>query len=242
MKKRIVSILLVFVFAVSAIPLSFAEATDTVGRTTYTQVIKSGKTVFCNGHAGLYKITLKNGKPKKIKKLTKFDGVSGAMDMVKKGKYIYYMVVGTSAGGFIYRINVNTGKKKRLTDYLTEGEYTIANNTLYYSHVVWVENDDDDYDDGFEDDDYYYEDDDDDFYDESDDDYYEDYEYTETIAAKLDGSSPKVVDVKISSKSKKTNSKNYRVYSKRKGRYFYDYLKTPKGKFYIGKVKIPKYY
>ena len=229
MKKRILSILLIFVFAVSVMPLSFAEATDTIGRTTYTQVIKSGKTAYCSGRAGLYKITLKNGRPKKIKKLVKFDGIEGANDMIKNGKYIYYLVIGTAAGGFVYRVNVTTGKRKRLTDFLDEGEYTVVKNKLYYTHTVWTEYGDDDYDE-------YYDDYDDEYYDEYEDD---GYEYTEAIKANLDGSSPAVVDIKINNKFKKSTTKGYRIYSKRKGRYVYDYLKTPKGKYYIGKAKVP---
>lgn len=212
MKKRILSILLLFVFSVSVIPLSFAEATDTItGKTSYEQIIKSGKTVYCNTYAGLYKVTLKNGRPKKVKRLVKYS----VMGMTKCGKYIYYLSTSTGVGGSVYRVNVTTGKKKRLTDYL-DGEYTIANNTLYYSHIVWSESDyDDDYDDY-------------------------DYEgYTETFAANIDGSSPRLVDVTIKSKVKRSNVKSYKAYSKTKGKYIYAYLKTPKGKFYIGKTKVP---
>lgn len=225
MKKRLFSLLLIFIFAVSVLPLSLAEATDTItGRTAYDQIIKSGKTVYCSTYAGLYKVTLKNGKPKEVKRLAKYK----ALGMIKVGKYIYYLEGGTSAGGTVYRVNVTNGKKKRLTGYLDEGDFTIAGNTLYYSRLAIYD---------FDDDEEYYEDYED--YDDEDD-YYTDPEY-ETFAANLDGSSPVQVDVTIKSKTKRSNVRNYRTSSKTKGKYIYGYLKTPKGKFYLGRTKAPVY-
>ena len=224
MKKRILSILLVFLFAVSVMPLSFAEATDTItGKTAYSQIYKTGKTVCCNTYAGLYKVTLKNGRPKKVKRLVKY----GVSSMIKQGSYIYYMSATSGAGGSVCRVNVTTGKKKALTDFLDEGDYAIANNTLYYSKTVWPEYDEDeDYDDEYYDDDYY-------------DD--EDEGYTETYAANLDGSSPRLVDVTLKGPWKRSNVKSYRAYTKTKGKYIYAYLKNSKGKFYLGRTRVPVY-
>lgn len=214
MKKRLISALLVFVFTVALMPLSVAEATDTVGRKTYDEVIKCKNTVYCSTYSGIYKVKLKNNKPVKKTRLVKFSSGCGAMYMIKKGKYIYYLRVGTAAGGNVYRVNVNNGKKKKLTGYLDEGNYTIVNNKLYYSKIVWD-------------------------CDESCDYCYEDYHCHEKgYCANLNGTSRLSADIAIKNTGKKTNSKSYRVKYKYKGNYQYDYIKTPKGRFYLGKRKI----
>lgn len=63
---------------------------------------------------------------------------------------------------------------------------------------------------------------------------YDDDGNRKTYAAKLNGKSPKRTSVMISSISKRSNAKGYSLKTVSKGNKTIDYLKTPKGKYYLG--------
>ena len=54
---------------------------------------------------------------------------------------------------------------------------------------------------------------------------------------KLNGKSKKKTKIKPAEKNKKTNARGYSMKYKKKGKYVKTYLKTPKGTYYLGKIK-----
>ena len=201
MRKKILACIMVLAIAVSFMPTS-AFAGSKIKMTAYDQVIKSGNTVYCAGARGLYKVTLKKGKVKKVKVLystgrTWFDG-SQLEAMKKKGKYIYFIQV-TGVDNLLYRIKTS-GKNKKLLA-LTY-DYAIKGNKIY-------------------------------FYDSDVD---EDEDAENASVMKLNGKSKKRTSKDYVLKTKRSNKAGYKVYSRVKKSYVQDFLITPKGKFYLGRV------
>ena len=64
----------------------------------------------------------------------------------------------------------------------------------------------------------------------------DEYGRTTKKVMKLNGKSKKKTSVKAVTKTKQTNAKGYSVKSSESGDYMKDYLKTPKGKLYLGKA------
>ena len=69
------------------------------------------------------------------------------------------------------------------------------------------------------------------------------YKYTDNDkivkrVMKFNGKNKKKTSVKPVLKEKKTNKSGYRIIIKKKGHYMRDYLKTPKGTFYLGKAEL----
>ena len=205
MRKRFITILLATVMIVTvAAPAAFASS-NTVKMTTY-DVFKNGNTVYCpSAGNGIYKVTVKNGKVKKIKWLRRSDFVQGNYSyigsMKKKGNYLYYVEFSEGTYCTFNRINLKTGKTKQLAENGTD--YAFKNKKIYVE--MW----------------------------EFDD--YSDYAYY--MSMKLDGTSKKETSVKPKMITKKSNAKGYSVVYKEKGDYVYTYLKTPEGKFKLGKSK-----
>ncbi|MBQ9016396.1 MAG: hypothetical protein IJ109_09830 [Firmicutes bacterium] len=141
MKKKL-AYLLILAVAVSFIPTSvFAQATK-VKSTTYG-VIKSGKTVYCAADTGIYKVKLKkNGKPKSKKKLVKMSKKYGYQDMIKKGKYIYFLKSAAEEKTVICRIKTSGGKVKTLAKMDGLGEYAIKGSKIYYIDEYETDSDD----------------------------------------------------------------------------------------------------
>lgn len=209
MKKKIISIILASMMVVTMLPMQVSAA-STAKMTAFNQVYKTKNIAYCAGVGGVYKVTLKNGKVKKVKKLFKgkvIDYDYGCAEaMKKKGDYLYFMARNESApGGRIYRVNVKTGKKKALTGfvYYLVG-YVIKDKKIYYS------------------------------YDVADDDAF----YEEVKSMSLNGKNKKKSSMKVSMNTKNSNAKGYYIIEKEKDGYLKDYLRTPKGKYYLGKRKI----
>ena len=186
--------------AVSFMPTS-AFAGSKVKMTGYDQVYVSGKTAYCAGARGLYKVTLKKGKVKKVKVLystgrTWFDGSQiGAMK--KKGKYIYFLRI-TGVDNLLYRVKTS-GKSKKFLAFTYD--YAIKGNKIYCT-------------DG------------------------EEHLKSYNRVMKLNGKSKKKTSKDYVLKTKRSNKSGYKVYSRIKGNYVQDFLITPKGKFYLGRVYI----
>ena len=204
MKKRLVAALLIalMIITISA-PATFA-ASKNVKMKVFKYVIKSGNTVYCSGGAGgIYKVTLKNGKVKKTKRLVKH--YSWLAGMKKKGKYIYYVEGSAGTTRTLARVNIDTGKRKALIGSAGyDIEYVIKNKKLY----VRVGS----------------------FYSEK----------AVNKVMKLNGKAVKNTSVRPMHKLADTNTDGYSVETELKGKYYYIYLKTPKGKYKIDKIKQSK--
>ena len=205
MKRRIALVMAVLV-AVAFMPaMSFAA--KTVKMTDYSDVYKSGKTAYCAGDAGLYKVTLKKGKVKKVKRLVKMGEYGWVMSLKKKGKYIYFVEGTNGTVSYICRVKTSGGKAKSLGGGNEMQDYAISGNKIYYSYL--------------------------DYNDRTDE------EYVAYRQMKLNGKGKKKSSVVPRETTKTSNAKGYKVKSVEKGGYVKDYLKTPKGKFYLGKKKLP---
>ena len=97
----------------------------------YTGCLKSGNTVYCCTENSLYKVNLKSGKAKRF-----FNGwgESSPSKIAKKGKYLYYLSSNSTGGAALTRVNVNTGKSKRLcsTDVSAITTYYLGKTRIYY--------------------------------------------------------------------------------------------------------------
>ena len=201
MRKKILACIMALAIAVAFMPTS-AFAGSKVKMTAYDQVYVTGNTAYCAGARGLYKVTLKKGKTKKVKVLystgrTWFDG-SQLAAMKKKGNYIYFIQV-TGVDNVLFRIKTS-GKKKKLLAYTYD--YAIKGNKIYFCDCD-VDSDDDS---GF------------------------------LSVMKLNGKSKKRTSKDYVLKTKRSNKAGYKVYSRVKKSYVQDFLITPKGKFYLGRV------
>ena len=205
MRKKIIACMIVLAVAVAFMPVMSFAASKTVKMTSYEQVIKSGNTAYCAGARGLYKVTLKKGKVKKVKILystgrTWFEG-SQLSAMKKKGNYIYFVLV-SGIDCQLYRIKTS-GKKRKLlaTGYDSFVDYAIKGKKIYYGCCT------DDWDENYV-----------------------------TRVMKLNGKSKKRTSVTPVLKIKNSNKSGYKMIYRTKGSYVQDFLKTPKGKFYLGRV------
>ena len=206
MKKRFIAVLLSAIMLVTmAVSVSFA-ATEYVKMTTYT-VLKAGNTVYCpSAGDGIYKVTVKNGKVRKVKWLKKSGFVMGDYSynnsLKKKGNYLYYIMWSEGTYCTLHRINLNTGKDKLIAVNATD--YAFKDSKIYAE--IWKFTDDD--------------------------------QYVVYRSMKLNGNSKKKTSIKPRMKQKVSNAKGYSVSYKEKGGYVYTYLKTPKGKYKLGKIKL----
>ena len=206
MRKRFIAVLLSAIMLVAmAVSVSFA-ATEYVKMTTYT-ALKIGNTVYCpSAGDGIYKVTVKNGKVRKVKWLKKSEFVMGDYSynnsLKKKGNYLYYIMWSEGTYCTLHRINLNTGKDKLIAVNATD--YAFKDSKLYAE--IW-----------------------------------KDTEYGEHAvyrSMKLNGNSKKKTSVRPKMKLKASNAKGYSVSYKEKGGYVYTYLKTLKGKYKLGRIKL----
>ena len=133
--KKIMITMMILAIAIAFMPTStFAASGSTVKANAYKQVLKSGNTVYACGDAGIFKVTVKNGKAKKVKRLVKGDRYCALEHMQKKGNYIYYHVMTNGTPYYLYRANVNNGKTKRLVyaNDLGPISYAVKGSKIYY--------------------------------------------------------------------------------------------------------------
>lgn len=204
MKKKGLIILLAFIMVVAFMPATAFAGTKTVKMNAWEDVYKSGKTVYVSGLSGIYKVTLKKGKAKKVKTLHKTQKMAVTTDMAKKGKYLffinYHMDKDTAD---ICRVKTSGGKVKVLATVKEFTSYAVKGSKVYYSY--WT-------------------------VDAKGNDVFR------AKVMKLNGKKKKNTKTIVVTNSKQTNTKAYTLESEMKGTYIYDYLKTPKGKKYLGKV------
>ena len=216
LKIRISSIVICFLMLLSLMPFLsesfYVDAASRYRMTTYNKVIKIGSTVYCAGAKGIYMVTLKNGKIRSKSLLVQAKKPFGAYtyigEMRKAGNYIYYLHGSEGTLWTIRRVNVKT----KTTKY-----YTSVGEQRYFGYVI---------NNGR----LYF---DKPYYDRN-------YNYRSSVQSmSLNGGAikkaPSVIPVMT---AKDSNARGYTVYIKQKGRYAKDYLKTPKGTFYLGTAKI----
>lgn len=212
MRKRIVAALLAVMFLAVFAPMTAFASSGSVKMTGYDQVIKKGNTVYCAGVGGIYKVTLKNGKVKSKKHLWKnectFVPESYECAMCLNGKYLYYLSGGEGTGGALYRVKTSGGEPQLLASVPSSDDKFVY--AIKKSKI------------------YYYK-----F------NYDEDYNIIGTSGSvmNLNGKNKSNTSKKAVLKHKKSNTKGYSVKIKASGRYYKDYLKTPKGTFYLGKAE-----
>ena len=211
MRKRISKYLIALIVAIAFLPAAaFAESAPQM--TAYNQVIKEGNTVYCSGAGGIYKVDLNDSgkvesKVRIFKSYRPFGKYSYISDMYKKDDYIYFLQGTEGTTCYLKRVSV-TGESKKLV-YMDEPEYgySIDGDTIYYSTFN-----------------YDYEGD-----DES--------QYQILMRMNLDGSSKQETTITPNEVTKKTNESGFARVIRKKGKYLKDYLQTPEGTFYLGKIK-----
>ena len=197
MKSKL-ALCLVVIVAVAFMPASaFADSGGkTVKMKVYDDIYKSGNTIYVAAHSGLYKVKVKKGKVKKVKRLFTRSWHYDLHGMKKKNNYLYFQgAIGAVSLSNLYRIKLSGGKAKELDSCRY---YAIKGKKIYC------------------------------YQDENEDD-------VRKWVMKLNGKGKKRTSTSARSIARKTNKKGYRVIVKEKGDYTCDYLKTPKGTYYLGK-------
>lgn len=218
MKKKILTYFLAMVIVVTAVSvpaLAASSQAKTVKMSVYNDVLKSGDTVYCAGYKGLYKVKLKKDKVKSVKLIVK-EPNDATCHMRKNGKYLYYVFDCYQVVEF-WGVNTSNGESESLGGgssedywYFVDGDwdYVIKDNRIY---CTW---DDINYDNSGN-----------------------EYTVKRKQVMKMDGSKKKKTSVKAVMKEKKSNAKGYSLKIKKTKKYYKDYLKTPKGTFYLGKAE-----
>ena len=212
MRKKIIAVLIAVAFLAVFTPMTSFASSGSVKMTGYDQVIKKGNTVYCAGTKGIYKVILKNGKVKSKKRLITLENIfspeSYLSAMKLKGKYLYYLASSEGTGGAIERVKTTGGKSKLLATVPLWGDYFVY--AIKGSKI------------------YYYK-----------IKYDNDYNVVGTPKSvmSVNGKNKSKTSKKAVLKHKKSNASGYSVKIKTSGGYYKDYLKTPKGTFYLGKTE-----
>ena len=135
MKKKTLIILLAFIMVIAFMPTTAFAGTKTVKMNAWQTVYKTGKTVYVAGFSGLYKVTVKKGAAKKVKKLQKPQTQTFVTDMAKKGNYLYFLNCDMAKGTTkICRVKTSGGKVKVLATVREFASYAIKGSKVYYSY------------------------------------------------------------------------------------------------------------
>lgn len=211
MKKKLAIVLLALAVAVAFAPAS-AYAVIKVKMTSYEDAVKVGNTVYvASPGCGIYKVKVKNNVVKSKKWLIKPSGASwiGSEITAMKVKGSYLYYCELTDGTPIQVCRVNTKtKKKKCLAYLPYDGEYAIKDKKLYVN----------------------------YKEEAAPDYITLKSKREVM--KLNGKSKKSTSAKVVTKFKKSNAKGYSVIYKEKNGYVKTYLKTPKGKFYLGKVRL----
>lgn len=129
---------LVIVMLMTSVTVSFgASNKKTIKMTAYTDVIVSGSYAYCTVEGRIYKVDLKNGSAKCIRK--EYPEYAPNAMIIHKG-YIYYSTYG-AISGLLCRVKTNGKAYKCLAG--TWGDYAIKNNKIYYRGVKVIRGGDD---------------------------------------------------------------------------------------------------
>lgn len=178
----------------------------TVHSTAYDNVIKKGNTVYCCNNVGIFKLSLKTGKSRRL--------VWGDRDldlgrMMKKGKYIYYTLIGDVTLD-LYRVNTVNKKKVMIQAGSLAGKYAHVTDYGMYRNKIYCRLEQSE---GLDD-------------------------KVAYRVMKLNGRSKKKTKIKISMKIKSSNTKGYKLFTKYNYRAHkaYAYLKAPRKTYYLGAI------
>lgn len=134
-KRKFLSVVIMMALIITMFtPMSFA-ASKAKKTTVYKNVVKSGNTAFCSTLSGdLYRIDLKTRKAVKIKQKYYY-----AHDLKVHKGYVYYIasredINSDSWDGYICRVNIKTGKVKKLAGIsdCKSLRYAISKSKIYY--------------------------------------------------------------------------------------------------------------
>ncbi len=215
MRKKIIACIMALAIAVAFMPTS-AFAASKVKMTGYDQVYMTGNTAYCAGTKGIYKVTLSNGAVTSKKLIFKENDIWGGPSvfaMHKKGNYIYFLEEADEYNPFLIRVNISGKNEKLLAKDVTK--YAIKGKKIYYRYQEYYSG------------------------------------KVKKRVMKLNGKSKKRTSKKVKMKRVKSNVSGYSMkcvhkeYSEKKqeemgiygGGYNYDYLKTPRGTYFLGGVE-----
>lgn len=179
-----------------------------VKSTAYNQVIKKGYTAYVAGASGIYKVRLVKGKLKSKKVLVKAEGTYwGSSYASSMYKGRKYLYYAMGTNGTGFSI-WRISLKSGKKKLLA----SIVESPNYCDFVIKGKKI-----------------------------YYSEYRGSnwslQNRQMSLNGKSKKKSRYKAVQTTKVSNKKGYKVITKQKGNYYRDYIKTPKGTFYLGKVK-----
>ena len=205
---KVIACLLALMVVVSFMPQPASAASKSVSSTTYDQVVKDGNTAYCAGAYAIYKVKL--SKSGKVKKVTRI--VKGGTVWDRDARMIGHM---KKKGKYLYYLDY--GELDGSVTYLKR----VNTETKKKKKLVFTDCDFNAY--AIKDKKLYCK-----YYDEK----------TVKKVMKLDGSSKKKTSKKIVMHTKKSSTKGYSMKYETRNGYIEAYLKTPKGKYYLGKTKL----
>lgn len=210
MKKKLAIVLLALAVAVAFAPAS-AYAVTKVKMTSYQDVLKAGNTVYVAGPGrGIYEVKVKNDVMKSKKWLVKTPA------SLWEGSQITGMKI---KGNYLYYCELTDGTPLEVcrVNLKTKDQMDLAFLPFYGEYAIKGKK----------------------LYVSYKEEVGPDYKLkTKRKVMKLNGKSKKSTSVKVVTKFKKSNAKGYSVIYKEKNGYVKTYLKTPKGKYYLGKVEL----
>ncbi len=108
-----------------------SAASGTVKSKLYSEVIKSGKYVYCTDGHSIYRVNIKNNKVKRLVK----EPIALDITMKLHKGYIYYMWSGEADYSDLCRVKAKGGGKKTLaTDVEGIRNFAIKGKRIYYAH------------------------------------------------------------------------------------------------------------
>lgn len=208
MKKGMITTVILAIILIMTSTFS-TFAESNVKMTVYNQIVKSGNTLYCAGEGcSLYKVKVKNGKVVNKKKIYT---VAGGLCM---GEYSYIDSL-KKKGKYLYYIQWSDGVSSGLCRIKLKGKKPklVAKNCIDYAmkgNKLYAE-----------------------IYKIT---YYDEFSIYRVM--KLNGKNKKETAVKPAVKHKRANTEKYSLIYKESGKYVKTYLKTNKGKYYLGKTKL----
>ncbi|MBQ6496289.1 MAG: hypothetical protein IJI74_03870 [Firmicutes bacterium] len=141
MKKKIsicvIAFITAFVTAIAFMPTTaYAE---TAAKMYEYGAFKDGKTVYCCGETGLYKVKVtSSGKVKSKKRIVKCGLHAYLFSFHKNGKFIYYTQGTEGTTSYVKRVKTNGKENKKLAT-LEDSMYgfSIDGDKIYYSTYDW---------------------------------------------------------------------------------------------------------
>lgn len=129
--KKFALLFVALVVAVMFIPQPVSAASKSM--TTYNQVIKIDKTVYCTDGHGIFRVSLKSGKVKTLVSFVDEMDWRTIANMKSKGKYIYFVDYSDSIEANIMRVSKSKANARVLAQVEWLKGYAIYKNNIYYT-------------------------------------------------------------------------------------------------------------